>query len=104
MTVNPCPLTSFTTNGVEQTITYTINDASTSVQYGATTQVPSCEMEEITVVTSVPALPSFITHNEGDKKIDISETSDNSFAGITYEVTVTRTVTARTSAEVPFTT
>ena len=101
--VDPCPLTSFTTDS-DAEYTYTVKEASlTTAPYGVPTQFDACNYPQSTDITSSPALPSYITHNAAARTYTVNQVTDNKLKN-TYVITVTHTVTYIVSAAQPTTT
>ena len=89
MQVNPCPLTAFTTNGVDQSITYVIGEAAISTNpYGQTTQVNACNYPVTTDIAYDPALPGYITYNEPGRIYRVNQITDDGLANV-FKITVT---------------
>ena len=87
--VNPCALTDFTTNGINQEITYTIGESSvTSNPYGTAVQDPACNYPQTTEITVSPSLPAHITNDATGKTYTVNQITDTSLAN-TYIITVT---------------
>ena len=87
--VNPCALTDFTTDGIDQTIIYTIGESSvTSDPYGTAVQNPACSYPQTTEITISPSLPAYIIFDDTGKIYTVNEITDIRLAN-TYIITVT---------------
>ena len=77
--VNPCALTDFTTNDINQEITYTIGESSmTSNPYGTAVHNPACNYPQTTDITISSSLPAHITYDATGKTYTVNEITDTS--------------------------
>lgn len=99
--VNPCVLTTFTTTGSDQQITYTIGqDAVSSDPYGVATQTNACNYPQRTEISSSPSLPNYIDHDPQTRVYTVNKIVDDLLAGI-FVITVKHVVTYQVSASDP---